>query len=1133
MNSIASRVAVRRRYVRSVDLARDIDDSDALDGYVVTPSVRDAAVRILAGLSAESRQRAFRVVGPYGAGKSAFGVFLARLLRERGRGPAMALLSEASGSAVEVAPWRPVVISGRRVSFARELVRVVVTGCEEGPEGEGPVASLGHVQAGAKSILGQEGALDVNAAVALLGEMAADLRSRTGEGLLLLVDEMGRFLEHAAANHGMEDPSVFQALAERSGGRADADLAVVGFLHHRFVDYVAGMGGWIEAEWSRSSERYEELSFSGSSEQSLYMLARALEPSRRHTAAVRRRAKALYGEAADRSLFAVPRADVIAVAPNLYPLHPAAVAALALAMRRFGQNERSLFGFLLSLEPAGLKRFAHSTPYGADHWYLLPSAFDHLAATLGEGARGERARRWSLASDALAGAADLPSAHQDVLKTIALVAVLEPLPGLVADAAAIAWSLGASIEDVQPILEELTRRNLIYCRPHRGDYSLWSSSSVDLSRWLDEARAKVRASRRLDEVSSLLTTARPAVAHRHYHETGTLRTFDVALWSGKALGERRADGLILVAPVYPGEDRETALRAAAAAVEGDPVALVCARAVTRGDLAWAHDLALWTWVKDNCQELNVDELARAEVDEGIAAAEQAMMRATALLSSASSVRDETWWRAGERVEMPEEGLSVLLSDICDKAYDRAPILKNELINRAKLSSAVASARTRLLGHMLTREDQDGLGMEGTPPERTIYLSLFQASGIHREDAQGGFSFRPPDPGHPRRWRPVWDRVAKRLDCDEAISFGDLMEDLAAPPFGLRAGPALLLIAAFILASRDDVAVMERNTFQPDLSVGHFMRLAKSPGRFALRSLREGADRSGVVQALATGLEVIGACRPTVAGVLEKIYAWYHALPPHALKTGSVSERTVAVRVALRKASEPAQLLFHDLPAACGAIADDGSLDSERFVVSLDAALQEIDDATPSLRSRAQAALLAAFGVGDLAALRLQIEGDYEPHRLYLTEYRLRAFIERALNAAASPDRWLDGIAGHLTGQRPDNWSDDMLDKFEFEARAIADHLAKWLALARTRQAGATDLRSVHVVGIDGRARVVLVRRDRPDPTLETRLNAVRKVLGRDPHAMEVLGHLIAEYAEGDDRDDGRPTRTDDAEVART
>ena len=130
---IASRVAVRHRYVRSIDLARDVNDPKALEGYVVTPSVRDAAIRILVGLSEESHQRAFRVVGPYGIGKSAFGVFLARLLGERGQGTVTELLSEAVGTEgdIEVQRWRPVIVSGRRVSFARELLKVVVGDCKE------------------------------------------------------------------------------------------------------------------------------------------------------------------------------------------------------------------------------------------------------------------------------------------------------------------------------------------------------------------------------------------------------------------------------------------------------------------------------------------------------------------------------------------------------------------------------------------------------------------------------------------------------------------------------------------------------------------------------------------------------------------------------------------------------------------------------------------------------------------------------------------------------------------------------------------------------------------------------------------------------------------------------------------
>ena len=124
-SSIASRIAIRRRYVRSVDLARDAGDPDAHDGYVVTPSVRDAAVRLVAGLSSDSRQRAFRVVGPYGAGKSAFGVFVAQLFRERGDGPVSKLFAEAAGRSASAEAWTPVILTGRRISFARELLRAV------------------------------------------------------------------------------------------------------------------------------------------------------------------------------------------------------------------------------------------------------------------------------------------------------------------------------------------------------------------------------------------------------------------------------------------------------------------------------------------------------------------------------------------------------------------------------------------------------------------------------------------------------------------------------------------------------------------------------------------------------------------------------------------------------------------------------------------------------------------------------------------------------------------------------------------------------------------------------------------------------------------------------------------------
>ena len=732
---ISARLSIERRYVRSVDIPRDLSDRDALDGYVLTPSARDAVARVLDALTPTSRHRAFRLVGAYGSGKSAFGLFLTRLLDERGRGPATRLFAAAFPDLSPPPYWQSIVLVGRRISFAKELLRTL----SESP----PALCLPDtLRDRAQSLHAHAAAPDPLEVTALLADVADDLRARTGAGLLLVVDEMGRFLEHAAAHTSVEDPSVFQSLAERSGGHSGTNLAVLGILHHGFADYVTGLGAWIEAEWARVSARYEEIRFDNSTEQSLFMLARALTHDPAPEPEIHRVARHVFAQAVDRGVYATNTDAVVDIAPSLYPLHPAAIATIASAARRFGQNERSLFTFLHSLEPDGFQRFIRSTPYDSCNWYRTPNVLDYLAATVPDNPTNERQRRWSLAMDALTVAADLSPCHQDVLKTVAILSVLEPVPGLVADAQTIAWCLDLTVAQVAHPLEDLCTRRLIYLRTHRDDYSLWSNTSVDLSQWLDNARANVAPPQRLHDIPAVPRVGRPVVAHRHYHATGTLRVFHVFLWTGEPPPSSVCDGRILVVPLHPDQNRDDQLLALSDAFR-DPLTLVCLRHVPNSALQWAHELALWDWVRHNCPELRVDELARTEVSERIATAETALLSVTSLLASPDTGDSDSWWAGGRRIDITADTLSAAVSDLCDDVYDQTPVLRNEILNRHKLTSAAATARMRLLDSMLSHATEERLAIEGTPPELAMYLSLLESSGIHRADSDGVCAFHPP------------------------------------------------------------------------------------------------------------------------------------------------------------------------------------------------------------------------------------------------------------------------------------------------------------------------------------------------------------------------------------------------------
>ena len=80
---ISQLLNIQRRYLRSTQLERDFRDPNALQGYVVTKQARQSLDRISEGLDAKSGQRAWRITGDYGSGKSSFALLLAHLFAGR------------------------------------------------------------------------------------------------------------------------------------------------------------------------------------------------------------------------------------------------------------------------------------------------------------------------------------------------------------------------------------------------------------------------------------------------------------------------------------------------------------------------------------------------------------------------------------------------------------------------------------------------------------------------------------------------------------------------------------------------------------------------------------------------------------------------------------------------------------------------------------------------------------------------------------------------------------------------------------------------------------------------------------------------------------------------------------------
>ncbi|HJU16362.1 MAG TPA: hypothetical protein VJ770_07815 [Stellaceae bacterium] len=601
--ALADIVRVAPRFARSIRVESDLLGSAALEGFVCSASVA-AVLQGIARQYAGAGQRAFTITGTYGVGKSSLAVALACLV---GRIPAV----RTSARAILGAELADEVMTALGVREGYQIVPLVGYRTD-------PAAAIG---AALDASLAGGRRRNKRPSVTLAARLVEVASARGSDGLLLVIDEMGKLLEAAAAGEG--DIHVFQEVAEataRSGGR----LIVVGLLHSAFEEYGGRLGTSARREWAKVQGRFVDLPLSIGLEEQIDILGRAVVSDWRPTSN-RERALAVAAEVCRARPEATP--GLASRLDACWPLEPlAAVGLSALARRGLGQAQRSIFAFLTSAEPRGFRDTLSVLPEDAGRGYLAADLWDYLAANRGLASLGtSEGQRFALALDALdrcaarGGSAD----HEAILKTVALLDLLRETAGCRATWAVLAASLpdGAAAR-LDALLADLLGWSVLVHRRHLEAYALFAGSDIDVGRLVATARSRLNGMdvTRLNEFAALP----PVVAKRHHEEFGAPRWFPVevvALADAKghvAATKPELDGVagtFLLALPLSGESggrARSAWQVAAAQPVAAPVALGLARDGFRVREA-AQELLALEMVRRETPELQSDAVARREV----------------------------------------------------------------------------------------------------------------------------------------------------------------------------------------------------------------------------------------------------------------------------------------------------------------------------------------------------------------------------------------------------------------------------------------------------------------------------------------------------------------------------------------
>lgn len=1076
-------IHVNRSVTRSVNIERDAKNKLMIKRFQVTPTACDTLCRLADALEGEL-VNAWSLTGAYGTGKSSFCNFLMDLFCADNQTRALCYkklhdadekLATRFKTFLSLDNHNPPATGIRAVSRYESLNSTLARG----------LSSTLQAMSDQPSDVRREHLLEhVNKlsekewpATRDIVEAFGTLAEETGRPIFLVVDEFGKNLEFQSHYAEKGDIFALQALAESKS------VYVWICLHQAFSSYSGALNRVQREEWQKIQGRFEDRSYIEPPTRSFALIREALSiepPLPSQKKALVDWASAMRIAISEVTLDGLPHLNVEAI-EALYPFHPLSVYLIGELTRRFAQNDRTIFSFLASGEPYAfvdcLRRLeseykSHLPTLGLDmlyDYFSQTGVFRHTD-------RSEN-QRWIEIHTMIASQSGMDQMKTKLLKIIGVLNLLSSVPGILASENMIHAALAphnSSRREIIDTLKELTEARILLYREYAHEYRLWEGSDFDLDQEVLQARGRV-ALRPVSELLGEIASRPNLVAARHSVQTGTLREFvvrwciedDLPAIVKQPRAENDIDGTVWL--ILGKQKNSDGLFLSEVASKNNPVIVGYAPCLDQVRQLMLEAAA----TKDACNapQLERDGVARREARYRAAqSAEALVLYLNEVLSPSSN--SVTWFAEGTTKTIRNyRQLSALASDLCDQIYAQCPRINNEMLNSERISSMAAAARNRVAEALANQYACEDLNLTGFGPEVAVYRTVIKDTGLHRKNFEGDWILSAPDEQRQPQLAAVWDLfdrlLAEAENAGEALPVRKMLDTLKKPPFGLRAGPAPLLLSHYLLLHADEIAVYEENVFRPFFGDAEVTLLMRRPELFSLRSYKTSGVRSEVIrtyyQVVNTELKLADRVRnKTLLSIVVPLTEFVKSLPEYTQTTRSISSNALRLRNAITNARDPQQLLFRDIPEALGFSAvdvDNGSAsivtDATNLRKALWNALTELRDAFNAFAMKLRGRFIIAMSDTQTVPQSLEkIRHNLRQISSPLLEICLDPDLKPVLAAFASEkdedNKWLLQVSAIVMQKSVQVWQDADIEPFairleELRKRVLQLHDLKRLS----------------------------------------------------------------------------------------
>ncbi|MCA0151720.1 hypothetical protein [Winogradskyella vincentii] len=857
-------------------------------------------------------------------------------------------------------------------------------------------------------------------------EKQRKLSETNNKGLVLIVDEFGKFLEYASNNKNIDDVYLLQQISEWANNSLNNTYFIIS-LHQNFSSYGRNLSSQDKLEWEKVKGRFVDLVFNEPVEQLLFFASKKLSEFK-CPKKIEDKHESLISLVSKSNLISL-KTESNELSKAIYPLDWLSANVLVNSLQRYGQNERSLFSFINDRTKYSIKNFSND-------FYTVANVYDYLVNSLPteiNSPDNPHRAQWLTTFKAIEKTelyfSDNFHLASEVLKTISLVNLFSKVGGLFDKVFIVEYFKLTKNEDVSNILDRLDKMGIIRFYQHSNKINFLEGTDIDLEQELLLVNSEINTDFSLSGEIINRIDFPVLLAKKYSFETGTNRFFEFKVIDSledvsTAVGP--IDGYINL--VFD-NIKKTRLISKSKEHKDNLFVLYNNTAEIRNNI-----LIILKFEKLlEKHQLDVNALKLLKDEKSFYESRLNNLVINQLFGNNNNI----WLQNGKEVEIDNKrSLYQKLTEISYSAFSKTPVFINELVNKEFISTPINTARKALLRTLLENEGLKDIGFvdKKFPPEKAIYINLLKNTGIHQKTAQFDY-YKLDKPNTKSSLHKLWIESEKFINdsISNKRNLKEFYDMLFNKPFKLKKGFVDFWIPIFLIAKREDFALFHvEGGFIPFIKEDTLDLIHKKPQDFLIKSYDVSGLKLNLLESYKELVQIGDTdkgTKSTFLSIFGNFLRFQRGLNEYTLKTKKLTSPALKLRDAIVKSKDPEDALFNQFPAALGyhslSIKDDIEVLAS-FTKQIHGAIREIRSVYDDLLNRVEKVIVESFhcSVVEFPEYKNEINSNLEVLNLALLSQKQNVFYKRLVSNLDDRVSWIKSVADVALGKSIETMLDE-------------------------------------------------------------------------------------------------------------